>query len=160
MAISFIACATFILLSRVRSIAIASHFVRQSLNIKFFFSHAASNQLSLINQCTCLGFTQTYECTIVAEGGATIWKGSAINCTEIDGEIILSHSSAQTRGCFDSSITAYGDRIEDNHYVSRLNIMNLSSNMINKSVQCIYSNGISTDTVVGTDYIEITTGTQ
>jgi hypothetical protein len=106
-----------------------------------------------------LGFNQTYECTIVAEGGSTIWKGSAIDCPEIGNEIFLSHSSqefTQTRGCRSRPITAYGVGIEDNRYVSRLKIMNLDFNMSNESVQCIYSNG--TSTIVGTAYIEISTG--
>ena len=132
--------------------------MRHSL-IFFFFWHAAWNELSLINQCTCLGFNQTYECTIAAEGGSTIWKGTAIDCPEIDDEIFLGHSPrefTQTRGCNSRPIIAYGVRIEDNCYISRLNIMNLDLNMSNESVQCIYSNG--TSTIVGSSYIDITTG--
>ena len=101
-------------------------------------------------------------CTIVAEGGATIWKGSVIDCPEIDNEIFLSHSLREftkiNMSCNDRPITAYGIGIEDNRYISRLDIGNLNRSMINESVQCTYSNG--TSTVVGTDYIEITTGTQ
>ena len=137
--------------------------VRQSLLINFvLFSHAAGNELSLINQCTCLGFSLTYECTIVTEGGATIWKGSAIDCPKIDNEIFLSHSLREftkfNMSCRDRPITAYGIGIEDNRYISRLDIGNLNRSMINESVQCTYSNG--TSTVVGTDYIDITTGAQ
>lgn len=125
----------------------------------FLHWHAARNELSLINQCTCLGFNQTYECTIAAEGGATFWRGSAIDCPDIDNEIFLSHNPqvfTKTRSCNDRPITAHGVRIEDNCYISRLNIMGLDLNMTNRSVQCFYSNG--TSTLVGLSYIQLTKG--
>ena len=145
----------------IRFIIANSYTCRSSITLLYFlFYHAARNEVSLINQCTCLGFSQTYECTIAAEGGSTIWKGTAIDCPEIGNEIFLGHSSqefTQIRGCFSRPITAYGVRIEENCYTSRLNITTLDLNMNNESVQCIYSNG--TSTVVGTAYIEISTGT-
>ena len=120
---------------------------------------AVRNELSLINQCTCLGYNQTYECTIATEGGATIWRGTAIDCPEIDDEIILyNHPQefSERRSCYSRPITAYGVRIEVSSYISRLNITVSDLSMDNRSVQCIYSNG--TSTVVGLAYIDITEG--
>ena len=62
----------------------------------------------------------------------------------------------KTRGCDIQAITAHGVRIEEGYYISRLNIMISEFNMDNESVQCIYSNGMST--VVDLTSIEITKG--
>ena len=106
-----------------------------------------------------MGFNQTYECSVAAKVGATIWRGTAIDCPEIDDEIILHHRPqefTETIACDIRPISAHGVRIGEGGYISRLNIMISDFSIDNESVQCIYSNG--TSTVVGRAYIEITEG--
>ena len=117
------------------------------------------NELITVSQCTCLGFNLVYECTVVAESGATVWRGTAIDCSEIGYEIFLRHSSGvfmQERGCENRDITAYGVEIEGNCYTSRLSVMISDPSMNNDSVQCFFTNG--TSIAVGLSYIEITKG--
>ena len=97
----------------------------------------------------------------MAESGATVWRGTAIDCSEIGYEIFLRHSSSvfmQERGCDSGDITAYGVRIEENCYISQLRIMISDLSMNNNSVQCLFTNGTSIP--VGLSYIEITKGKQ
>ena len=45
-----------------------------------------------LSGCTCPGYT-TFECTIQSGlGGATVWKGSALDCIKSNNEIVLLHS--------------------------------------------------------------------
>ena len=130
-------------------------------SILWLFSPLGLNKLSIINQCTCLGFNLKYECTVVAESGATVWRGTAIECSEIGYEIFLRHSSSvfmQERGCDSGDITAYGVRIEGNCYTSQLSIMISDVSMNNDSVQCLFTN--DTSVPVGLSHIEITKGKQ
>ena len=48
------------------------------------------NGLVALNDCTCLGQNQVYECRVVGEG-AMIWKGTAFECAGTDNEIVLLH---------------------------------------------------------------------
>ena len=98
---------------------------------------------------------------MAAESGATIWRGTAVDCPDIGHEIILWHRPSvfmEKRGCASRDITAYGVRIEENCYTSQLSITVLDLSMNNESVQCFYSNG--TSTIVGHSYIEATKGKQ
>lgn len=97
----------------------------------------------------------------MADSGATVWRGSAIDCSEIGYEIVLQHSDhvfMQKRGCDSGDITAYGVRIEENCYISQLSIIISDLSMNNESVQCLFTNGTSIP--VGLSYIEITKGKQ
>ena len=50
----------------------------------------AKNGLVLLSECTCIGYTITFECTVLSGfGGATVvWKGSAFDCTRSDNEVV------------------------------------------------------------------------
>ena len=47
-----------------------------------------------LNDCTCLGDTQTFECTVFG-GGLTIWSGTFIDCS--GNEIRLRHSQYRSQ---------------------------------------------------------------
>ena len=97
----------------------------------------------------CPGDVVTYECTAVSGGGGvTIWKGSAFDdhCQESGHEINLLHSryglpGGTRRSCEDGTIEGRSIRVENNSYTSQL-IIKLNCNLIGKSVECVYDDGI------------------
>ena len=110
------------------------------------------------SHCTCPGRVLTYECTITGSG-STVWKGSAFECTS--GEIVLPHNlfneiSTAAGVCNNGLFTAYGIRVVNNSYTSRLNIT-VSHNTAGKTIQCAYDDG-QHEAIIGTDIVSITTG--
>ena len=97
--------------------------------------------------------------------GFTIWRGSAFDCA--DSRILLRHSSfgssSGTMGlCNDGAIMGRSLGISSNSlnnpvYMSQL-MVNLSaiSNVIGRTVECIYRNIDSVETIIGSATIEIT----
>ena len=74
-------------------------------------------------------------------GGATIWKGSIINCPGNGNEIVLSHSAFDngvTKTCNDRNIVAYDIGVTNNIYSSQLNVT-VSREMHNETVECIHN---------------------
>ena len=59
-----------------------------------------------------------------------------------------SNTAAAASECNNGSIHAYGVRVEDNCYTSRLNIT-VNADMIGKTVECVHYN-TSTESVLGT----------
>ena len=94
-------------------------------------------------------------------GGATVWRGTAIQCPDLNSRLILRHTNIRTfrdiRGCKNGDIIAQGTRFEvaNNSYTSQLNIT-VDSSMDNSSVECTYNNG--TITTIGESLIAITKG--
>ena len=110
------------------------------------------------SQCTCPGIDLTYECTILDEraSGATVWTGTAFDCSDTEDEITFLHIRSRfigtSRGCNDGAIRGRGIRIEENRYTSQVNIT-VDSYIDGRSVECFYGK-----TLVGNSTIMITTG--
>ena len=95
--------------------------------------------------------------------GATVWTGTAFNCSETEDKLTLLHIrdrfSSIIRGCNDDAISGHGIRIDGNrYYTSQLNII-VDSYMDGKSVECFYDRNIVGETLVGNSTIMITSGT-
>ena len=84
-------------------------------------------------------------------GGATVWRGTALNCTMSDHEIVLLHSRFESntgtlRICNNGAIVGRSLRVENNSsYTSQLNVT-VSSDMIGESIECAHDHG-TTDTI-------------
>ena len=84
-------------------------------------------------------------------GGATVWRGTALNCTMSDHEIVLLHSrfeldTGTLRMCNNGAIVGRSLRVESNSgYISQLNVT-VSSDMIGESIECAHDNG-TTETI-------------
>ena len=94
----------------------------------------------------------SYECA-AAEGGyssTTVWRGSAFDCfgDEINLVHILynnteSHIIRAYGECNNGSIVAQGVRIENDTYISQLNV-SVSTDMIGRSIECFEDTTYST----------------
>ena len=117
-----------------------------------------------LNDCSCLGYTQTYEC-LISGGGFTVWNGSAFDCLSTQNDIRLRHSqfvnSQATGECNNGTIIATSIGISGDCYVSRLNIAMIPE-IINKSIMCVHRDVQAIDeiTLIGQIVLEITTGKQ
>ena len=111
------------------------------------------SELVAIRNCTCQGYQQIYECTIFGEG-ATVWRGSALDCPETNNEITLLHSGNSTvqGSCNGGALTATIIRIERNSYTSQLTV-NVSADMIGLNITCSYDSGGDT---IEIDSVEVT----
>ena len=115
----------------------------------------SESRLKLTSYCTCPGYyILTYECEVIGHHlDATIWRGSAFDCT--GQEISLLHrlytdNSTHTRAygvCNDGSIVAQSLRLENDTYVSQLNVT-VSDSVIGKSIECIFDNTSTTTTMI------------
>ena len=119
------------------------------------------SRLVQLDDCTCLGYIQTYECSILG-GGVTIWNGSAFDCPQ--NEIRLRHSQftnfQATGECNNGTIVASSIGISEGCYISRLNIT-IVQEIINESVECVHHNNIiNSDVSIGQRILEITKGSQ
>ena len=87
--------------------------------------------------------------------GVTVWRGSALSSCSVH-EITLLHrdfgvnTAAAFRNCYSSNsfIVAQGFKVENGSYISQLNVT-VTSDVIGKSVECLYDNQIGTTTTVG-----------
>lgn len=109
-----------------------------------FAVNGGSNQL-VSSVCVCPGYIATYKCTIVG-GFATVWQGSAFNCT--GNEISLLHSRFMSNKkkiaeCNDGAILGQSLGIENNCYTSQLNVT-VSYDMLGKNIECVQDDGRST----------------
>ena len=100
-------------------------------------------------QCTCPSDLLTYTCTAVG-GGTTLWGGTAFDCPSTANEIILRHSLFAVRGAFgdcnNGAIVGRSLRVENNCYISQLNVT-ISTSLNNKTVQCAHNSDVGTNTV-------------
>ena len=117
--------------------------------------------MALLNDCPCQGHNLMYECTVFG-GGATIWKGTAFDCSLADNEFVIFHSinytSQRPQTCNNGAVTGYAVSAENDSYTSQLNIqVNDTESLINKTVVCAHDNG--TDTVeIGSAMLNFTIG--
>ena len=123
------------------------------------FAGNSSNGLVQLHGCTCVGYTQSYQCT-VSGGGDTTWQGSAFNCTQEHNLIRLRHSKYSTNlkavgECNDGLIRASSVRVLGSLYTSMLNIT-VGQEMNNKSVECVHHNIHGNFTTIGQAVLRIT----
>ena len=118
------------------------------------------------NYCTCPGDILVYNCN-VTRSGFTIWKGSAFDCPNVDGDsrIRLRHSSfgSGTTGlCNDGAIIGQSlgisrDSSNNPVYMSQLMInLTATSHVLGQTVECVYLDPNGVETTIGSTTIEIT----
>ena len=111
--------------------------------------------LSVVDDCTCQGFNQSFQCVVMG-GGATIWRGSGFECAATNHEIALIHRVGTQRKCNNGAIVGRVIRTENNHYISQLNVT-VNSQLNGSSIICAHDGGEATN-IVGSSLLIITTG--
>ena len=109
------------------------------------------------HDCTCQGYDQIYECRILGEG-ATIWKGTVLDCLATNNEILFLHSinSTSQRECNSGTVTGRLIHTDNNSYTSQLTVR-VSSEVIGRNISCIHDSDGATN-VIGSSLLNITTG--
>ena len=115
-------------------------------------------ELTTLSLCICPGYEAVFEC-VVTSGGATTWKGTALDRCSND-KITLRHSQFIQRGysfsnnCGDNGpIIGHAVSVMNDSYTSQLTV-NVSQSLIGANVECATDSG----TNVGTKQILLTTG--
>ena len=110
-----------------------------------------------INSCTCEGHVQIYECRVTGNG-ATIWKGTALDCHSSTNEIVILPSDSVNRSitCNNGKIVGRLVRHENDSYVSQLSV-SVSSEVTGRSISCYHEVGVDT-LEIGTLHLATTTG--
>ena len=74
--------------------------------------------------------------------GATVWKGSALNCPSTNNEIILLHNRVNsTSSCNDDNIVAWLVVNGSSIIISKARIINVTTELNGKSIVCFHDNG-------------------
>ena len=111
-----------------------------------------------INDCTCEGHNVTYECTVFGNG-ATIWKGTAFDCSLTNNELAIFHTinfiSQRPLPCNNGAITGSAVRAENGSYISQISVR-VSSELNGTTVACAHDNG-TLSTEIGSAILNITT---
>jgi hypothetical protein len=99
-----------------------------------------SSQLVQLNDCTCHGYNQTFECKVFG-GGFTIWQGTALSgCQQFD-KIQLRHSrymnSPAVVECINGTAVARSVGVSENCYISQLSLA-VGEEMVNETIECTY----------------------
>ena len=113
--------------------------------------------------CLCPGetvYNLTYECTTVGRG-ATMWRGTAFNCSTSGNEIVLRHSRFTTPDgasdqCNNGNITGHSLQVEGEHYTSQIHVI-FPPDLLGRTIECIHNNFASYE-LIGNSTIAITTG--
>ena len=114
-------------------------------------------ELEAINDCTCEGYDQVYECRITG-GGAIVWRGSIFDCPASGNEIVLfNRSSSVQKSCNNGAIVGQITRTESNTYVSQLTV-SISAEMIGKNISCFHDNNGGTN-LIGSSLLSLRRGT-
>ena len=123
----------------------------------FLGSTPGTNSLVAVNSCTCEGYVQIYECRVTGYG-ATIWKGTALDCHSSTNEIVILPSDSVNRSitCNNGEIVGRLVRRENNSYVSQLSV-SVSSEVIGGSIGCYHEVGVDA-LEIGTLRLATTTG--
>jgi hypothetical protein len=127
--------------------------------VSSFFIDEEGSMLVQLDDCTCLGYNQTFECTVFG-GGFTIWHGSAFsNCQR--NEIQLRHSvyatSQATGQCNGGEIVARSVEVSENCYISQLNVI-VGREIINETIECAHSGTQHKTTSIGQRTLNLTQG--
>ena len=117
------------------------------------------SMLVQLEDCTCLGYTQMFKCTVFG-GGFTFWRGSAFsNCQR--NEIQLRHSeytNPQATGeCNGGEIAAKSVGVSENCFTSQLNV-SIGEETINKTVECVHTDTQDITTSIGQRTLNLTQG--
>ena len=105
----------------------------------------------------------TFSCTVLG-GVATLWKGTAFDCTERDNEILLRHGKfadpeGTSGGCNLGAIVGTSVQVEGTDcYTSQLSV-NISDGLNNKTVGCILNSDSGMPIVIGETSLSVITGT-
>ena len=111
------------------------------------------SELVRLSDCTCLGYTQTFECTVCGSG-STVWNGTFFDCEDEFG-IELRHSryndfmddmgpdgrTSLLKECNKGAVLAKGIGRFGDCYTSQL-IVTVGEEMINGTIECIHDNFI------------------
>ena len=132
-----------------------------TITIKVFLTAIcfSSNQFVAINDCTCQGHDVTYECTVFGKG-ATIWKGTAFDCSLTNNELAIFHTinftSQRPLPCNNGAIVGRAVKVENGSYTSQITIR-VSDEVNGTTVVCAHDNG-TLSTEIGSAILNITTG--
>ena len=101
----------------------------------------------------------TYQCT-VSGSGATVWKGTAFDCSLSSNEFVIFHdinyTSQKPQTCNNGAIIGQVVRAENDSYMSQITVQ-VSDELNGTTVVCAHDNG--TDTIeIGSAILNITTG--
>ena len=129
-------------------------------NLKFVLGESR-NRFAQLENCTCPGYTQTYECSIFG-GGLTVWNGSAFDCSRTQNEIRLRHSqysmdSQATGRCSNDTIIGSSVGISEGFYVSQINVT-ITPERVNETIMCVHRDIYDQNTIIGQTILEITMG--
>ena len=102
----------------------------------------------------------TYQCTVFG-GAATVWRGTAFDCSFINNEIVIFHdinyTSQNPLTCNNGAIIGQVVRAENDSYTSQITVQ-ISDELNGTTVVCAHDNG--TDSIeIGSAILDITTGT-
>ena len=121
-------------------------------------TYSNSNNQFMTNDCVCQGHNVTYECTVFG-GGATVWKGTAFDCSLSSDEFVFFHGVNYTLQnpliCNNGAIIGRSIRAENNSYTSQITVQ-ISDELNGTSVVCAYDNGTVTE--IGSAILNIPTG--
>ena len=122
----------------------------------------ATLQVMNTTGCACPGDTLTYECTVTGgPGEATVWTGTAFNCTFNEISLIHRHFSTSTGvfgQCNNGAIIGHSIGVEGNNYTSQLSII-VAPDTAGKDISCIHDS-ISITTAQFSTVIPTTIGKQ
>ena len=90
--------------------------------------------------CICPGDTLVYKCTVL-RGLATIWTGSAFNCSHSANELYLLENSINYNPCNNGVIVANVIDREERSYTSQL-IVTVTSDIVGETVECHHYDGL------------------
>ena len=100
-----------------------------------------------------------YECTVFGKG-ATIWKGTAFDCSLTNNELAIFHTinftSQRPLPCNNGAIVGRAIRAENGSYTSQIAIR-VSDEVNGTTVVCAHDNG-TLSTEIGLAILNITTG--
>lgn len=101
----------------------------------------------------------TYKCTVFGSG-ATVWKGTAFDCSLTNNEFVIFHSinqmSQSVHTCNNGAITGRVVRAENDSYTSQLNVY-INDTENNVTVVCAHDTGAKSREI-GSAILNITTG--
>ena len=119
-------------------------------------------ELITMGDCICPGATIVYECN-VTRGGLTVFQGSALNCSNSNNELTLTHNlnsnRSSTRSCNGGAIVAKTNSNRQDHFSfsSTLTVTLNDNVMALKDISCSFDNG-SVVSAIGSYYIPTFTG--
>ena len=112
-----------------------------------------------VNDCTCPGYITSFQCDVTG-GGYTVWRGSAFDCQSSGNEIFLLHSDfmgSTVITCNDGQIVGRSLEVTNNCYASQLDV-NITTEIVGRTVECVYESGSSAEVIIGSSLLSITTG--